>query len=96
LGTIVTNQNSLQEEIKSRLNSRNAYYHSVQNLLSSSLLPKILKIKIYRIIILPVVSYGSHTLWEERRLRMFKNRVLWRKSGPKGDETIRECRKLHN
>jgi len=46
LGTIVTNQNSLQEEIKSRMNSENAYYHSVQNILSSSLLSKNLKIKI--------------------------------------------------
>ena len=41
LGTTLTNQNSVQEEIKSRLKSGNAYYHSVQNLSSSSLLPKI-------------------------------------------------------
>jgi hypothetical protein len=38
LGTTLTNQNSIQEEIKSRLKSGNACYHSVQNLLSSSLL----------------------------------------------------------
>jgi len=44
LGTTLTNQNSIQEEIKSRLKSRNAYYHSVQNLFSSSLLSKNLKI----------------------------------------------------
>jgi len=42
----------------SRLRSGNACYHSVQNLLSSRLLTKNLKIKIYRIIILPVVLYG--------------------------------------
>ena len=46
LGTALTNQNSIQEEIKSRLKSRNACYHLVQNLLSSSLLSRILKIKI--------------------------------------------------
>ena len=61
LGTTVTNQNSIQEEIKSRMKSRNACYYSVQNLLSSSLLSKNLKIKIYRIIILPVVLYGCET-----------------------------------
>ena len=51
LGTTLTNQNSIKEEIKSRLKLGNAFYHSVQNLLSSSLLSKNLKIKIYRTII---------------------------------------------
>jgi len=54
LRTTLTNQNSIPEEIKSRLRSRNACYHSVQNLLSSRLLSKNLKIKKYRTIILPV------------------------------------------
>jgi len=58
LGTTLTNQNSIQDEIKSRLKSGNACYHSVQNLLSSSLLSKNLKAKIYRTMILPLVSYG--------------------------------------
>ena len=58
LGTTLTNQNSIAEEIKSRLRSGNACYHSVQNLLSSRLLSKNLKIKIYRTIILPVLLYG--------------------------------------
>ena len=49
------NENSIQKEIKSRLKLRNACDHSVQNLLSSSLLSQNLKIKIYRTIILPVV-----------------------------------------
>ena len=75
LGTTLTNQNSIQEEIKSRLKSGNACYHSVQNLLSSSLLPQNLKIKIYRIIILPVVLYGCETwslaLREERKVQVF-------------------------
>jgi len=61
LGTTLTNQNCIQEEIKSRLKSGNACYHSVQNLLSSSLLSKNIKIKIYRTIILPVVVYGCET-----------------------------------
>ena len=47
LGTILTNQNSIQEEIKGKLISGNACYHSVQNLLSFRLLSKNLKIKIY-------------------------------------------------
>jgi hypothetical protein len=55
LETTVTNQNLIQEEIKRRLNSDNACYHSVQNLLSSRLLSKYLKIRIYKTIILPVV-----------------------------------------
>ena len=64
----------------------NACYHSVQNLLSSSLLPKNLKINIYRTIILPVVLYGSETwslaMSEERKLRVFEERVLRRIYGP--------------
>ena len=63
---------------------------TVQKLLSSSLLSKKLKIKIYRAIILTVVLYGcetwSLTLKEERRLRVFENRVLRRVFGPKRDE----------
>ena len=51
VGKTLTNQNSIQEEIKSRLKLGNACYRSVQNLLSSSLLSKNLKIKIYRILI---------------------------------------------
>ena len=61
LGTTLTNQNSILEEIKNRLRSENACYLSVQNLLSSRLLSKNLKIKIYRTIILPVVLYGCET-----------------------------------
>jgi len=60
-GTTLTNQYFIQEEIKSKLKSGNACYHSVQNLLSSSLISKNLKTKIYRTIILPVVLYGCET-----------------------------------
>jgi len=82
LGTTLMHQNSILEEIKSRLRSGNSCYHSVQNLLYSRLLSKNLKIKIYRTIILPVVLYGcetwSLTLREERKLRVFENMVLRR------------------
>jgi len=75
LGTTLTNQNSIAEEIKSRLRSGSACYHSVENFLSSRLLSKNLKIKIYTNIILPVVWYGCETwsliLREERKLRVF-------------------------
>jgi len=94
LGTNLTNKKSIQEEIKGKLKSGNACYHSVQNRLSSSLLSKNLQIKIYRTIILPFVLYGfetwSLTVREERRLRFFENRVLRKIFGPKKDEVIGE------
>jgi len=94
LGTTLTNQNSILEEIKSRLRSENAFYDSVQNLLSSSLLSKNLKIKIYRTIILPVVLHGCETwslaLREERKLRVFENMVLRRIFGPRRVEVTGE------
>jgi hypothetical protein len=95
----VTNQNLIQEEIKRRLNSDNAFYHSVQNLLSFRRLSKILKIRIYKTIILPVVLYGcetwSLTLREEHGLRVFENRVLRRIFGLTRDEVTGEWRNLH-
>jgi len=54
LGATLINQNSIPEEIKSRLKSGNACYYSAQNLLSSRLLSRNLKIKIYRTKILHV------------------------------------------
>ena len=88
MGTTLTNQNSVAEEIKGRLRSGNACYHSVQNLLSS------------RSIILPVVLYGcetwSLTLWKEKKLRVFENMVLRRIFGPRRDEVTGEWRRLHN
>jgi sorting nexin-29 len=73
LETTLTDQNCMQEEIKSRLNSGNAYYHSVQSLLSSHLLSRNVKVKTYKTMILPVVLYGcktwSLTLMDEQRLK---------------------------
>jgi len=90
LGTTLTNQNSIAGEITSRLRSGNACYHSVQNLLSTRLLSKNLKIKIYRTTILPIVSFGCET-WsltsrEERKLKVFENMMLRRIFGPRRDE----------
>ena len=62
LGTTLTNQNSVHEYIKSRLQRGNSWYHSVQNLLSSSLVHKNMKIKTHKTKILPVVLYGCETL----------------------------------
>ena len=72
LGSLLTNQNSIQEEIKCRLKAGNSRYYSVQTLSSFRLLSKNLKIKIYKTMILPVVLYGcetwSLTLREKSRL----------------------------
>ena len=72
----------------------------MQNLLSSRFLSKHLKIKWYRTVILPVVLCGcgtwSLTMREERKLRMFENRVLRRIFGPRRDDVTGEWRRLHN
>jgi hypothetical protein len=99
LGTTLTNQNDIHDEIKSRLNSVNAGYYSVKNLLSSRLISRNLKIKIYKTVILPVMLYVCET-WsltsrEEHRLRVFENRVLRRTFGPKREED-RSWIKLHD
>jgi hypothetical protein len=85
----MTNQNLIREEIKRRWNSGNVCYHSVQNFLSSRLLSKNIRIRIYKTIILSVVLYGretcSLTLRKEHILKVFENRVLRRIFGPKRD-----------
>jgi hypothetical protein len=90
----------IQEEIKRRLNFGNACYHSIQNLLSSLLLSRNVKVRIYKTIILPVVLYGcetwSLTVREEHKLRVFENRVLRRIFGPRRAGVTGEWRKLHN
>jgi len=68
--------------------------------LSSCLLSKNVKIKIYKSIILPVVLYGceawSVTLREEHQLSLFETRVLRKIFGPKREEVLEGCRRLHN
>jgi hypothetical protein len=82
------------------IKSGNVRYHSVQNILASTLLSKNVKIKIYKIIIFPVVLCGcetwSLTLGEEHRLMVFESRVLRRILGPKRDEVTGERNKVHN
>jgi hypothetical protein len=82
LGTTLTDQNCMNEEIKNRINSGNACYHSVQSLLSFRLLSRNVKVKIYKTIILPVVLYGCETwsliLRENHTLRVYENKVLRR------------------
>ncbi|KAJ4446837.1 hypothetical protein ANN_13535 [Periplaneta americana] len=100
LGATVTNINDTREEIKQRINMGNACYYSVENLLSSSLLSKNLKVRIYKTVILPVVLYGCETwtltLREEHKLRVFESKVLRKIFGAKRDEVTGEWRKLHN
>ncbi|KAJ4445755.1 hypothetical protein ANN_12440 [Periplaneta americana] len=100
LRATVTNINDTREEIKRRINMGNACYYSVEKLLSSSLLSKNLKVRIYKTVILPVVLYGCETwtltLREEHRLRVFENKVLRKIFGAKRDEVTGEWRKLHN
>jgi hypothetical protein len=99
VGITLTNQNDIHDEIKSTLNSGNACYHSVHNLLSSCLISKNLKFKVRKTVILPVVLYEcetwSLTLREEHILRVFENRVLRRIFGPKREEDG-SWRKLRN
>ena len=95
LGTTLTYQHSIQEEIKSRLKPGNVCYNSVQNPLLSSLLFKNLKSKVHIIIMLPAVLHGcetwSFTLREERTLKVSENRVL-RSFGSKRGEVTRGWR----
>jgi hypothetical protein len=90
LGTTQTSQNGIHDEIKSRLNSGNACCHAVQNILSSHLMSKYLKIKIYKTVIFSAVLYGcetwSLTLGEEHRLRVFENRESRKIFVPKREE----------
>jgi hypothetical protein len=94
LGAILTDQSCMKEMIKSRLNSGNACYTSFQSLLSSCLLSRNAKVRIYKTLILPLVLCGcetwSVTLREEHGLRVYDNRVLRRIFGPKTDEVTGE------
>ena len=89
LGSLLTNKNSIHEEIKCRLKTGNSCHYLVQTVSSSWLLSKNLKIKIYKTIILPVVLYG---LWNmkykirEELLRVLETRIIRWIFGAKRDE----------
>jgi len=89
----------MHEEIKSRLKLGYTYCSSIQNLFSSNLLRKNIKIKIYRPITLHFSSYGYKTcssiLREEHWWRLLKNRVLRKVFGPKREEVTGNWRILH-
>jgi hypothetical protein len=89
LGMTVMNQNLIHEEIKKRLNWGNACYHSVQNFLSSRLLSKNAKIRIFKTVIFPVVLYGCQT-WS---LTLKEEQVLRRIFGSRRDEVTGGWRK---
>jgi hypothetical protein len=85
LGMIITNQNLIQEEIKRRLNSGNACYQSVQNLLSSRLLSKNIKIRIYKTIFFfiiggvglsPSTAATSGLLYKPQMMRMIVEQLV--------------------
>ena len=101
LSSLLTNQNSIHEEIKSTLTAGKSCYYSVQTVLSSRLLSNNSKTKIYlsKTIIMPVVLYGrerwARTLRQESRLRVFENSILRRNFRSKRDENG-EWRRLDN
>jgi hypothetical protein len=100
LGTMLTDQNCMNEEINSRLNSGNASYHLIESLFSSHLLLRNIKVEVYKTIIVPFVLYGCDTssliLRQEHRLRVFENSFVRRIFLPQRDDVTGEWRKLHN
>jgi hypothetical protein len=100
LGTMLTDQNCMNEEINSRLNSGNASYHLIESLFSSHLLLRNIKVEVYKTIIVPFVLYGCDTssliLRQEHRLRVFENSFVRRIFLPQRDEVTGEWRKLHS
>jgi hypothetical protein len=100
LGTTITNQTLIEEEVERRLKYGDACCHLVHNLLPSHLLSENIKIRIYQTIILTVVLYGCESLFlalrEEHRLLVFVIRVPRKMFGPKRDDMMGVSGKLHN
>ena len=100
LGTTLTNHILFRKKLRADLEPGNACYHSVQNMLSFSLLSRNIKIKIYRTIILSVVlcvcEIWSLTLTQNHRLRVFENRMLRRIFDPKREDLTGKWRKIYN
>ena len=90
LGALITKNNEVEKEVKHKLNIRNACYYSVQELFSSQILSRNIKLRICETTILPVVLYGSDTwsltLKEEERLRVFEKKILRKIFGPNREE----------
>jgi hypothetical protein len=100
LGTTLTDQNCMHEEIKSRLNLRECFLPFGSESFFFQPAVEESNVKVHKTIILPVVVYvcktWSLTLTEEHRLGVFENRMLRRIFGPKRDEVMEEWRKLLN
>jgi hypothetical protein len=98
--TEITNRNLIHLAIKSRLNSGNVCYHSVQNISSSRLLSKNSYIKVYETIILPLALFRRETVsltsMEAHGLTVLENRVLTTIFRPKRNKILGAWRKLHN
>jgi hypothetical protein len=92
VGTSVTNEHLIQEDIKRRLNSGNACYYSVQNLLYSRVLSKNNAIRIIKTVIFPVVYMGvKHVVFDVREEQGAEENIWIKKF-----EQRRGCRTLHN
>jgi len=87
LGSIINASNSIEEEIKDRITlGTNAYYANLKFFLKSRLVTKYSKLKLYRTVIRPTVTYASET-WVLKetaiqKLLVFERKILRRIFGP--------------
>ena len=87
LGTLINKDNCVEKEIQRRILAGNRTYFAAINLFKSRLLSRATKIKLYKTLIRPVVSYGAET-WtlmkkEEQALLIFERKIFRRIYGPK-------------
>jgi hypothetical protein len=101
LGTLISNDNSVQKEIQRRILASNRTYFAAISLFRNRLLSRATKIRLYKTLIRPVVTYGAKTLTmtkkEEKALLIFERKIIRRIYGPKyedGEWKIRTNREL--
>jgi len=90
LGTLISNDNSVQKEIQRRILAGNRTYFAAISLFRNRLLPRATKIRLYKTLIRPVVTYGAET-WtmtkkEEQTLLIFERKIFRRIYGPKYED----------
>ena len=100
LGSTVTTENRVEEEVKLRIASAARYSWSMSKVLNSNILSRRTKLKAYRTIIRPILTYGCET-WRltkdlERKLEVFENGILRRICRPVWDAELGQWRKRHN
>jgi len=87
LGTLISNDNSVEKEIQRHILASNRTYIAVISLFRSRLLSRVTKIILYKTLIRPVVSYGAEawtlTKKEEQVLLLFERKIFRRIYGPK-------------